>query len=158
MCRDGRDQARKTPRDFTMNKQDKQNETVIGWRPGPWFLLDAWTRNVTGTGLKSEPSKPVSMCELRESEWSNTFENLMRNRLVMGALRYGRIGASGKPKYNRPADCIARMKAYIETGNLEHLVDVANLCLLEFVEGDHPARHFSAADDGTHTTIKGTIK
>ena len=32
-----------------------------------------------------------------------------------------------------------RLAAYGRTGNLEMLVDVANLCLLEFVEGRHPS-------------------
>jgi hypothetical protein len=30
------------------------------------------------------------------------------------------------------------------------LVDVANLCLLEFEEGEHPRRHWQPTDDGEH--------
>lgn len=36
--------------------------------------------------------------------------------------------------------------AYQATGNMEHLVDVANLCMLEF--GTYQAKHFKPIDDG----------
>lgn len=91
---------------------------------------------------------------LASSEWSKPFETLMRNRLIMGALRYGRIGAPNKPKWNRVASIKKRTGLYEESGNLELLVDIANLCLLEFVEGQHPKRHWHGADgDSGHVTL-----
>lgn len=78
-------------------------------------------------------------------QWSPDFECLMRNRLVLGALRYGPLGARGKPQYDRVASIKKRLDAYAQGGNLEMLVDAANLALLEFVEGDHPRRHLRAA-------------
>lgn len=89
------------------------------------------------------------------TEWSHEFERLCRNRMFMGGIRYGRLGAEGKPKYDRCKDIKRRITKYEETGNLEYLVDAANLCQCEFVEGDHPNKHFSSDDDGKHTTIKG---
>lgn len=89
--------------------------------------------------------------ELKRTEWSPEFERLMRNRLIMGAIRYGRIKASGKSKYDRVKSIKARMDLYESTGNAEHLVDCANLCLLEFEEPNHQNFHFKAADDGIHT-------
>ena len=97
-----------------------------------------------------ELGKPITLDELQQTEWSVDFEKLMRNRLVMGALRYGRIGAKGKPKYDRINSMIKRLIKYQEDGNKEFLVDVANLCLLEFVESNHPKQHFSSIDDGDH--------
>ncbi len=41
-------------------------------------------------------------------------------------------------------------KEYIETGNDELLVDVANLCMKEFAVGNHPKKHFNSVDDGEH--------
>lgn len=103
--------------------------------------------------LLSRLSPPVPLAELRETEWSQEFERLMRNRLIVGSYRYGRMGSVGKPLYR----CIPRIRRYLddyeETGNLECLVDVANLALVEFVEGSHPRRHFRAVDDGKHTEI-----
>lgn len=89
------------------------------------------------------------------AQWSPAFEQLMRRRLILGAYRYGVIGASCKPQYNRTEACIRRLAAYQESGNLELLVDVANLCLLEFVEGKHPRRHFHATDDTEHVRRTG---
>lgn len=92
--------------------------------------------------------------ELVSTEWSQEFERLQRNRMFMGALRYGRLGAAGKPQYDRCTDIKRRVSKYKDTGNLEYLVDAANLCQCEFVEGDHPNKHFSSADDGEHTKAR----
>ena len=90
--------------------------------------------------------------KLKKSEWSPRFEELMRNRLLMGALRYGLMHAKGKPKYDRLAGARKRLQQYEETGNLECLVDVANMALLEFEEGRHPHRHWDAIN-GDHCCV-----
>jgi hypothetical protein len=116
-----------------------------------FFLNNLWRWKC---GLpENEPAKPVLLNDLKKTEWSVDFENLMRNRLCMGALRYGKIKADGKPKYNRVESMIKRLQKFNESGNKEYLVDVANLCLLEFEECNHPKQHFSAIDDGDHVTI-----
>jgi len=89
--------------------------------------------------------------DLKRTEWSDKFERLMRNRLLIGALRYGRIGADDKPSWDRMQRARRCIDEYEKTGNLEHLVDLGNMALLEFEEGTHPKRHFAAADDGVHT-------
>jgi len=68
---------------------------------------------------------------LKESQWSDDFERLMRNRLIIGGLRYGLI--KDAHKYNKIESIVKRIDLYIQDNNLEHLVDVANLCLIEFV-------------------------
>ena len=83
------------------------------------------------------------------------FKELMKNRLIMGALRYGPLLAPGKKDWDRCESIRQRLVTYEADGNLEHLVDISNLALIEFVEGDHPKRHFSAADGGIHTQEKG---
>lgn len=116
-----------------------------------FFLNNLWRWKC---GLpEHEEVKQTCYEELRESEWSKEFEQLMRNRLILGALRYGRIGAANKPQYDRVSSMIKRLSKYQETGNKEFLVDVANICLLEFVECNHPNQHFHAIDDGEHTDI-----
>lgn len=93
--------------------------------------------------------------DMWQTEWSPRFEKLMRNRLIMGALRYGKLNAPGKPQYDRMASIQKRAKLYAETGNLEILVDIANLALLEFEEGRHPKRHFTAIDErDDHVEVK----
>lgn len=91
--------------------------------------------------------------ELLLTECSPEFERLRRNRMVMGALRYGRLGAKGKPTYDRVDSMVRRLRKYETSLNAEHLVDVANLAMLEFVEGEHNGVH--SVDDGEHTKVKG---
>ena len=99
----------------------------------------------------SPPIDTLTFKSLWKSEWSIDFENCQRHRLVQGALRYGRLNSAGKNQWDRPKDIINRIIKYQETHNLEHLVDAANLCLLEFEEGRHPDRHFLSSDDAMHT-------
>lgn len=47
-------------------------------------------------GIMDRPQRVLRLTDLERSEWSPRFERLMRNRLVMGALRYGLIHAPGK--------------------------------------------------------------
>ena len=89
--------------------------------------------------------------ELYRTEWCDQFEIYMRNRLVMGALRYGRMHDHSQPKRDHIKDIIKRAKRYLADGNQEHLIDVANLAMIEFVRpGSHAAPHWSPVDDGDH--------
>jgi hypothetical protein len=100
-----------------------------------------------------KPQKVPPLEELSKTEWSSRFEKLMRNRLIMGAIRYGCLHAKGKPKYDRIKSIRHRLELYEKDGNGEHLVDVSNLSLLEFEEPNHPNFHFSAQDGGHHTSV-----
>lgn len=118
------------------------------------FLDDLWRRSA---GVKEEVRDwggVEDLEELRASEWSPKFERLMRNRLIVGAIRYGRLGANGKPDYDRCEMVRDRIRRYEETGNLEFLVDAANGCLLEFVEGKHPNRHLQSDETVKHQPVK----
>lgn len=66
--------------------------------------------------------------------WSNTFEQYLRNRLIMGAIRYGKLNSLSKPDWDRIGSCYDRLVLYESDHNLEHLIDIANLCLVESVE------------------------
>lgn len=102
-----------------------------------------------------EPQKPrFTLQYLIETQWSNEFEQLMRNRLLMGALRYGLLQEPNKPHYDHLKSIIKRAHLYGQTGNDELLVDIANLALVEYVEGIHPNKHFESHDDTEHCKIK----
>ena len=116
------------------------------------FLRELWFR-AAGKTLEGKRILP-SLEDLQRTEWSPEFERLMRNRMITGAYRYGRLKENNKPLYDRTASIRERLKLYEATGNLEHLVDVANLCLCEFVESNHPNKHFKAIDDGVHVEVK----
>jgi hypothetical protein len=115
------------------------------------MVADAWKR------LAGRPVAEVdaSLAELRRTEWSSRFETLMRNRLLMGSFRYGRMPDPAKAgRFDNIRDAVRRLQEYQKTGNDELLVDAANLCLIEFEVGVHPGKHFSASDDGQHTPLK----
>ena len=91
-----------------------------------------------------------SLDDLKRTEWSPRFEELMRNRLVMGAFRYGKLKGGGKVSYDQLSAMKKRLQDYEETGNTENLIDVANLALIEFELGNHPNKHWSPTDDSEH--------
>uniref|UniRef100_A0A6M3J0X0 Uncharacterized protein n=1 Tax=viral metagenome TaxID=1070528 RepID=A0A6M3J0X0_9ZZZZ len=97
----------------------------------------------------------ISYNTLLETEWSPNFERLMRNRLILGALRYGRLRAIGKPKWDRVEYIERKLKDYKETKNKECLVDIANLCLCEFIEGD--SKVFMPEDNKTQCKEKENV-
>ena len=98
---------------------------------------------------------PPTLEELYRTEWAPSFEGFMRNRLVIGAFRYGKMGY--KPDYDYIGSLIERAELYRKTGNQEHLVDVANFAMLEFVDGKHPNKHMRSVDGHDyHTVVKAT--
>lgn len=116
------------------------------------FLYNLWLWKCNKKELNVIDEK-INIDDLYKTEWSNRFELLCRNRLVLGAMRYGKIHAENKPLYNRVKSIIKRASAYQQSGNLEHLVDIANLAMLEFEECGHPLRHFTPIDDGEHAEV-----
>lgn len=88
-------------------------------------------------------------------DWSPEFEYYRRNRMIIGYLRHGPVGASDRPKYDHVSSAIERLKLYLVDGNQEHLVDTANLVMLEFINPCcHSSPSFRAQDDKNHTPVK----
>lgn len=115
------------------------------------FMENLWKRRAgvpESAEIKRIPNTDLNA--IRKSEWSSEFEELMRNRLLMGYFRYGRIrdGKGNTAAHIRSIE--RRLKKYEETGNKEFLVDIANICMVEFMQDCHPDSHFSAIDDGEH--------
>ena len=95
--------------------------------------------------------------QLKQTQWCPWFEQAMRNRLLMGGIRHGLSfgdAEPGKATWDRITDMAKRLGRYKDDGNIEHLVDLANLAMLEAEEGDHPLRHFRARDDSGHAEVK----
>ena len=100
-------------------------------------------------GLVETPRLP-SLDELRKSEWLPEFETLMRNRLLLGSFRYGLMSNPNKGNFQILKSIRDRLAKYDADRNLEHLVDVANLCLVEFLAGSRRGQTLTAVDDGDH--------
>lgn len=114
-----------------------------------WFFRQAWRWTA---GLPEEEPRQLrpALKVLQASQWNALFESLMRNRLVMGAFRYGMFSEQGKVRHDNTKSIQSHLDAYRATGNGEHLVDIANLSLVEYTLPSHPAFHFEAIDDGEH--------
>jgi hypothetical protein len=98
---------------------------------------------------------PFSYGELARTEWSAEFERYMRNRLIMGALRYGLMYDTKRSGYDYVGSMVQRAESYLADGNQEHLVDAANCALLEFVRRCcHPSPHFHATDDNAELHVR----
>lgn len=115
------------------------------------FLREHIFASLGLTDIKRLPS----LEELRRTEWCPEFETLQRNRLIMGAFRYG-LFHDHKENGGSPHDNVASIEKhaqlYRETGNMEHLLDIANLAMKEWDVGVHPNKHFAATDDADHHT------
>jgi hypothetical protein len=111
-----------------------------------FFLNNLWRRSVGLPEVSIE--KVPSLESLRESErFSPVIYQLMHNRLIMGRFRYGGVKGDVNKQYDRIGSIKKRIEKYEENGNLETLIDIANLVLLEYMHSDHPLRHWSASDE-----------
>lgn len=120
-----------------------------------------WKCGVQEQPHRSAQQPKFNFAELRVSEWSPEFEKKMRNRLIFGAIRYGRMGhgsiPKGKPVYDRCASIRARLERFEQTGNAEWLIDIANMALLTYEERVHPRFHFEAVDEAHETSYHDKI-
>ena len=88
--------------------------------------------------------------------WPGGFIRLMKNRMVMGTFRYGLSDDPDKRHYACIGSARQRLALYADTGDTELLVDVANLMLLTFVEGNHPGAHVAPLGDTWYTGFPGS--
>lgn len=116
-----------------------------------FYLDNLWRWKCGMPEKKLNKHIPGNMLEVFKSNWSPGFEQLMRNRLAMGYYRYGPLNKQRKGQYKNIDSIKKRLKLYEQTGNDEILVDCANLCMVEYVNGNHPKKHFKSVDDGIHS-------
>ena len=120
-----------------------------------FFLDNLWRWKCGLEEIEPGSERPLShmpsIDELKRTQMSQRFIELMTNRVVMGTVRYGdwRTGNDGR-KFDRVGSIRKRLDEFDRTGNTELMVDIANLAMIEFEITDHPLRHFSAVDDGDH--------
>ena len=101
-----------------------------------------------------EPLPPApSLDEIAKIQSCPQFEQYRKNRMIMGYFRYGSLASQiGKAQYDNVGSIEKRLLLYRADHNREHLVDIANLAMIEFAT--HPDHPFSPSDDGEHTVRK----
>ena len=101
-----------------------------------------------------EPLPPApSLDEIAKIQSCPQFEQYRQNRMIMGYFRYGSLQSQiGKAQYDNVGSIEKRLLLYRADHNREHLVDIANLAMIEFAT--HPDYPFAPSDDGEHTARK----
>ncbi len=101
-----------------------------------------------------EPAEPApSIDEIARSQSCPQFEEYRKNRMIMGYFRYGSLQSQmGRAKYDNIGSIEKRLLLYRGDKNREHLVDIANLAMIEFAT--HPDYPFRPSDDGVHAARK----
>lgn len=135
-----------------MQYQLHDNDNDFYKNEGRKFLSDLW-KDFSGVPVYDVPKNLSSPAILRKTEISREFECLRVNRKVQGAFRYGLFSAAGKPQFDRMNRIILEATEYVIDGNDERLLDITNMCELEFIEGIHPKKHFKSNDDTIHNKI-----
>lgn len=101
--------------------------------------------------LESGLHRNAPLDELRRTEWSREYEQVRRNRMIMGSMRYERMEAKQEGhNYDFLKSIEKRVQQYREDGNLEHMADIGNCAMLEFCYPTHPRPKWEPVDDGEH--------
>lgn len=113
--------------------------------------VSEWIRESLESKIRPEIRTRPDLRELQASQWSQGFERLMRNRLIVGAMRYETFDEKRKGhRYDLLGSLRQRLELYEESRNQEHLVDCANLLMIEFECPTLDGAHFTSVDDGVH--------
>jgi len=117
------------------------------------FLKRRWCEK-GGCPLVKE--SPRDLRSLQHSERDEEFERLCMNRKVLGSMRYALMHDPAAANWDGIKSAKERLERFEEDGNLEHLVDVANLCEIKFVRLRARGYKVTPIDDSDlHVVLKG---
>lgn len=103
--------------------------------------------------IKSTPAPTYTLDEMEALQWGEEWQYilfLMKNRMIMGGYRYGPTPLQKPREFDNIVDIKRRLDLYEIDGNMEHLVDAANITIIECLKKSHPNFHFNPTDDGVH--------
>jgi hypothetical protein len=120
-----------------------------------FFFQNAWRWTLGLDEFEHQDAIPYksapSVEEIANHKFKDEFVKLMRNRMIMGFFRYGYNDPKKIKTYDFILSVKQRIERYEKDGNLEHLVDAANILRMEFEMPHHPNAHFTSIDDGPHS-------
>lgn len=91
-----------------------------------------------------------SLKDILQTEYSEQFDDLRKDRMVVSFHKYGPVADNYKKQ--QCINCIEslekRLQMYKNTGNTEFLCDIANFAMIEFMYPQHRNAHFTVLDDG----------
>lgn len=84
------------------------------------------------------------MKEVLNTEYSEQFDELRKNRMEVSYYKYGPVKENyGAGLISAISNLEKRLELYKQTGNTEYLCDVANFAMIEFMHPQHKKAHFN---------------
>lgn len=93
--------------------------------------------------------------QILHRDFSNEFVSLMKNRVVVSHHKYGWMSDMYPELAQAVKSIQTRVDKYLETGNKEWLIDVANFAMIEFKYPSLPEAHFKSTDSWESPGITG---
>lgn len=84
--------------------------------------------------------------DILNRDWSKDFIKQMQNRIIVSHYKYGYMSKSYPELVQAIKQIEPRMQKYLETGNIEWLIDIANFAMIEYMYPSHPNAHFRGTD------------
>lgn len=100
----------------------------------------AWTGNLT---LRDAWTYFISEKNFKDVQ---RFLQGMLDRMAVSHHKYGPLTTKFPHKTTGVANAKRALDAYLEDGNLEHMMDAANYCMIEFMHPSHVDAHFRSTD------------
>ena len=103
--------------------------------------------------IKPAPVQTYTRDEMEALQWGEEWQHilfLMKNRMIMGGYRYSPTSLQKPREFDNIADVKRRLDLYEVEGNMEYLIDAANITIIECLKKSHPNFHFNPIDDGVH--------
>jgi hypothetical protein len=84
--------------------------------------------------------------QILSRDWSSDFVAQMQNRIIVSHHKYGWCSDTYPELAQAVKSIKTRVDKYLETGNTEWLIDVANFAMIEYKHPSHPNAHFRGTD------------
>jgi hypothetical protein len=119
------------------------------------IIRDRLLVNVVATEQwpKADGSENIDKDTMTDLQWGEDWLkilDLMKNRMEMGGYRYDPHRNQRPGQFDNVADAKRRLDLHDKDGNMEHLLDAANITILACLKKAHKKFHFTSIDDGVH--------
>lgn len=87
-----------------------------------------------------------SNSEILAMDWDEDFVKKMQNRILVSHYKYGWMNQTYPELAQAVKEIQPRIQKYLETGNTEWLIDVANFAMIEYLHPSVKNAHFVGTD------------
>jgi len=116
--------------------------------PIRFFLDNLWRWKCNINEVDLNPKRVPDPKTIAKLVWSEKFDKLAKDAMIMGYFRYG--GLKDVEKYDYVKAYQSNLTNYERTGKLEYLVDARNFIMLEFIKQEKLGNKIEFSDDKEH--------